>query len=162
VKALLEKAIGRLLDLLPVPIFLGLVAIGLLFGGFWIFTYRPELVPTDVLLDPWFIAGTSTVVLSVGAYYVVRYVRARPKKTQSGRVGIWLARLEGDLRDQYLRDLKGQVEQELSPDPSLKNVEVSVYPGVLDGHDEARRVGAKVNAGAVVWGNLGRGWAAAG
>lgn len=156
-KALLEKSIGRLIDLLPVPIFLGLVAILLLFGGFWVFTYRPELVPTDVLLNLRFIVGASIVVLSVGFYYMVRYVRARPKKTESGRVGIWLTRLEGDPRDGYLRDLKGQVEQELSPDFSLKNVEVSVYPGVINGHDEARRVGAKLNAGAVVWGNLGSG-----
>jgi hypothetical protein len=57
VRTLLEKASERLLGILPTPIVLALVVILLLFGGFWIFAYRPELVPTEVLLDPWFIVG---------------------------------------------------------------------------------------------------------
>ena len=97
------------------------------------------------------------VICFVIVYYVVEYVRNRPKKTESGRVGIWLARLGSDSRDGYLRDLKGQVEQELSSDPNLKNVEIRVYPKVVNDHDEARRVGAEYNASAVVWGNLGIG-----
>jgi tetratricopeptide (TPR) repeat protein len=97
------------------------------------------------------------VVCLVAVYYIVRYVRVRPKKTGPGRVGIWLAQLEGDSRGGYLRDLKGQVERELSPDPSLRDVEVSVYPRALDSHEEAREVGSKLNARGVVWGNLGRG-----
>lgn len=154
---LLGKAMERLLGFLPKPIFLGFVAILLLFGGFWLFTYRPELVPMDVLLDPWFIAGALIVTCLVVAYYVARYIRARPKKTRPGRVGIWLAQLEGDSRGAYLRDLKGQVEQELSPDPNLREVEISVYPRVLNSHEEAKEAGSKLNARGVVWGNLGKG-----
>lgn len=156
-RALLEKGSERLLGLLPTPIFLALVVIVIIFGGFWIFAYRPELVPTEILLDPWFIAAALVVICFVVAYYVARYVRLRPKKTGPGRVGIWLAQLEGDARGSYLRDLKGQIEQELSPDPNLKDVEVSVYPHTLDTHEEAREVGFKLNAGGVVWGSLGRG-----
>lgn len=156
-KALFEKAAGRLLNLLPTPIFLGLVTLLGLYCGFWVLKYRPELVLTNILLDPWFIAGSLIIVLLVAAYYVVRHLRARPRKTAPDRIGIWLAELEGDSKGSYLRDLKGQVEQELSSDPNLKNVEVRVYPEVVNDHGEARRVGTEYNAGAVVWGNLGSG-----
>ncbi len=156
-KALFEKAAGRLLNLLPTPIFLGLVTLLGLYCGFWVLKYRPELVLTNILLDPWFIEGSLIIVLLVAAYYVVRHLRARPRKTAPDRIGIWLAELEGDSKGSYLRDLKGQVEQELSSDPNLKNVEVRVYPEVVNDHGEARRVGTEYNAGAVVWGNLGSG-----
>ncbi len=155
--ALLEKAAERLLGLLPTPVFVALMAIVLLFVGVWVVEYRPEWVPTEVLLNPWFKGGALIIVCLLLAYYVARYIRARPKKTGPGRVGIWLTQLEGDSRGSYLRDLKGQVERDLSPDPNLRDVEVSVYPHALDSHEEAREAGSKLNAGGVVWGNLGRG-----
>jgi hypothetical protein len=156
VRVFFGKVAERLLNLLPTPIFLGLIAFLLLFGGFWVFRYRPELVPAKVLLDPWFIACTLIIVFLVVAYYVVKKLSGRPKATASDCVSIWLAELEGDTKGSYLRDLKGQLEQELSQDPNLKDVVVSVYPGVIESHSEARRVGTEYNARAVVWGSIGR------
>lgn len=156
-KNLAGSIFGRLTNLLPVPIFLGLVAIAIVFGGLWVLEYQPEKVPLEILLNPWFIAWVIFVILAVIAYYMVAYFRNRPNRTTSGYVGMWLAKLEGDIGDEYLRDLKGQIEQELSPDPSLRNVEISVYSHVLRSHDEARDVGIEVNAKAVVWGNVGKG-----
>lgn len=155
-KTLLDRGSERLLGLLPTPIFLAIVAIVLIFGGFWIFAYRPEMLPTEILLDPWFITGALIVVCLVIAYYVVNYVRSQPNKTESTRVGIWLAQLGGDTHGDYLRDLKGQVERELSPAPNLRDVEVSVYPHILGSHEEAREAGSRINAGGMVWGDLGR------
>ena len=156
-KVVFDRIIERLLSRLPTPIFLGLIAIAVLFGGFWVFTYRPDLVPIDILLDPRFVVGALIIIFFVVGYYAVQYIRHRPKKTAPDRIGIWLAQIEGDSQDSYLRDLKGQIEGELTSDSNLKNVEIRIYPEMIHNHDEARREGEALNAKAVVWGNLGEG-----
>lgn len=153
---LLDNIIDRILNYLPLPVFLGLIAILFVFWGLWIFEYRPESVPWEILLNPLFIAWVAFVILAVIVYYAVTYFRDRPKRTKPNHVGIWLVKLEGDTGDDYLRNLKGQIDQELSSDPTLKNVEVSIYPRPLKSHDEARDVGTSINAAAVVWGSVGK------
>jgi hypothetical protein len=91
VKAFPEKARGRLIDLLQVLVFLGLVAMLLLFGGFWTFTYRPELLPTDVLLELWCIAETSIAVLCALYLSYDCRISSEIARTRSRRLG-WSAK----------------------------------------------------------------------
>lgn len=154
----LQSVSDRLVNLLPKPIFYGLVAILALSLFFWAIETRLEvLLSYSFLTDPLYITLVSAVILIVILYYVVSRARARPRATQPGRVGVWIARIEGDDGDGYLRDLRGQAEQELASDPSLQNVDVSVLPREPKSHDEARDEGTWLNAAAVVWGNLGKG-----
>jgi tetratricopeptide (TPR) repeat protein len=153
--SLLQSILERLIGLLPNPVFLGLAAILAVSGGFWWFETSSDTLPWDFLGNPIYIAAVIVVILAVVAYYVVRSLRRRPSPTKVNRVGLWLAKLEGDDRNEYLRNLKGQVEHELSSDSRLRNFEVRTLTRSLDTHDEARKAGTQLNAGAVVWGNIG-------
>ena len=147
----------RLVNLIPRPVLLGLGAILALTLLFWALETRPEALSYGFLRDPLYYALVSAVILIVVLYYVISSARARPRATRPGRVGMWLAQIEGDAGGEYLRDLRGQAEQELASDPSLQDVDVAVLPRGLTSHDEAREEGTRLNAGAVVWGNLGKG-----
>ncbi len=153
----LQSVFDRLVNLLPKPVFFGLVAITAIILFFWALETRPEVTTYGFLTKPIFITLVSAVVLNAFLYYVVSRHLARPRATKAGRVGVWLARIEGDDGGEYLRNLRGQAEQELAKDPSLRSVDVSVLPREPKSHDEAREEGTRLNAGAVVWGNLGRG-----
>ncbi len=148
----------RFVNLLPRPVFLGLAAVLGITFVFWRLETRPgTLLAYDFLRSPLYLALVASAVLAVPAYYLISHLLRRPQPTAPGRVGVWLAELEGDAERAYLRDLKGQVERELSEDSALRDVEVRLLPRVLDDHDEARKTGVSLNAGAVVWGSVGRG-----
>ncbi len=147
----------RLVGFIPKPVLLGIGALVAITFLFWVFETRPKALSYGFLLDPLYYTLVAAVILIVVLYYVVSIARARPRATKPGRVGVWLARIEGDDGGEYLRDLRGQAEQELASDPSLRNVDVSVLPREMKDHDEAREEGSRLNAGAVVWGNLGKG-----
>ncbi len=147
----------RVINSLPGFVFWGLVAILLITVPFWARETDTRILSFGFLTDPIYVTLVSAVALNTFLFYVVSRHRARPRPTKQGRVGVWLARIEGDDGGEYLRNLRGQVEQELARDPSLRSVDVSVLPREPKSHDEAREQGARLNAGAVVWGNLGRG-----
>lgn len=147
----------KLVNLLPRPVFLGLVVVLGITFVFWRLETRPDALPAwGFLLNPLYIALVLIAVLAIPAYYLVSYLNRRLRPTKPGRVGMWLAEIEGDADGGYLRYLKGQVEQELSKDPALKNVEVRILSRVLGNHDEARKTGERLNAGAVAWGDVGK------
>ncbi len=153
----LQSVSDRLVNSLPKSVFWGLVTILAITFPFWVRETSPKILSFGFLTNPLYITLVSAVILVVVLSYIISRARARPRATKPGRVGIWLARIEGDAGGEYLRDLRGQAEQELASDPSLRDVEVSVLPRELKSHDEARDEGARLNAGAVVWGSLGKG-----
>ncbi len=143
---------------LPKPIGLGFGITLLVFAAV---QYLLQISPIDTFSNRYFVIPASCVALIVLMCYALpplymRFVYRHLRASNTDQVGIWLAKIEGDPGDEYLRNLNGQISEELSSDGSLKEVELKIYPQTISNHKEAQNIGTRLNAKAIVWGSLGK------
>jgi len=81
------------------------------------------------------------------------------RPTPDNRAGIWIARIEGDENDRFRNGLIYEIETALSTGLPEHKFHIGLLSTTIkkdgwDGHNEARREGADVNATLIIWGKI--------
>lgn len=93
----------------------------------------------------------AVVVIGVQAVFV-----QFPKAFPEWKIGILIANIEGDEKNDIQQDLANTLNAELKKDTILMGIEVKTLPITITetlGHEEARKYGKKYKAKLVIWGN---------
>jgi hypothetical protein len=149
----MEELFKRLLDLLPAPLLLALIAVG---AVAWVVKQlKPGSEYGDILRDKIFQRAAIFIIAVSIATVGIRsaWMRLRAADFRPGENGICVARFQDDNGQVLQRYTVEQLRAIISQDPLLASVRVEPYPVTVTSVSEARSLASQHHAIATIWGS---------
>jgi len=150
----MEEVFKRFLDLLPMPLLLGIAAV---LGLAWVIKqFRPNSEYGDVLRDK-IVRRASLLIFAVFlAYLGARYawIHITAVDFRPGERGICVAEFNDDKDGAVQRHLVELIRTLIADDPTLATVRIEPYPSIPSSDAEARKLADRHHAVATVWGTV--------
>ncbi len=148
----MDKLMERAIQKLPVPIFMGAIAI---FVSSWVIKeLKSHATYGDVFRDAMFIISFIIITVAILIYYLVKFIVSRRiPGFVSGERGILISRILGDTDGIVQTHVFEAVNIDVHSIESLSNVKVRKVDRPAKDHEEACEIAQTGNAKLCVWGN---------
>jgi hypothetical protein len=149
----MDKVIDRLIELLPIPVFIALI---LVIGAGWLIKEIRELPSAGALLrDPWFMIVCVATAANTLTYYASATILANSKVARfpESQRGVLVARFEADTDNKVQLQTSESLKDNVAKSPSLSDVRVSRLENLLKEGLETKTL-KDTGARLVVWGTF--------
>jgi Caspase domain len=156
----MEELFKRLLDLLPMPLLIALIAIGVV--AWVVKQLKPGSEYGDLLRDKTFRRASGSMLTASLIFIAVQFAWKQWKMAdfRQGENGICVAQFQDDGNHVLQRYTVEQLRTVISQDPLLSNVRVEAYPVTISTASEARVLANRHHAIATIWGSAISGFGA--